>query len=235
MEGGLAVERIRLLIAHEQPEERVRLRGLLEAAGGDDVEVVAQAASGDEAVTLTGAISPDIVLLDIALTDANPGQFTQTVRQHFPTTSVVLLSSRPNEEELFQAIRYGAAAYVSRDTPARDLISTVRRVRSGKYVIDDNVLNNPSLATRVLSAFRELAAMDHNVKPLFVPLSAREIEVLENAARGSSNKQIARAMSISEQTVKNHLTSIMRKLAVNDRTHAVVYALRHGWIKVPDI
>ena len=77
--------------------------------------------------------------------------------------------------------------------------------------------------------------MDQRVKPLFVPLSPRELEVLEHAARGATNRNIAREMSISEQTVKNHLGSIMRKLAVNDRTHAVVYALQQGWINVPDL
>jgi len=227
------VDGIRILIADEHPEETSRIREILHAAGG--FKIVGEAASGEDALMLTGALSPDIALVDVELSRQDGGHLTLSLRLLFPTTTIILLSARPSEEELFHAIRYGAAAYLSKEVGPRDLVGTVKRVRGGKYVIDDNVLDNPTLATRVLSAFRELAAMDQQVKPLFVPLSAREIEVLENAAQGSSNKQIARAMSISEQTVKNHLTSIMRKLAVNDRTHAVVYALRHGWIKVPDL
>ena len=85
---------------------------------------------------------------------------------------------------------------------------------------------------RQLKSFRDLAdEVDQEVEPLFIPLSVREVEVLDYIAKGNSNKEIARAMGISDQTVKNHITSIMRKLAVNDRTQAVVYALRHGWIK----
>ena len=87
----------------------------------------------------------------------------------------------------------------------------------------------------MLKQFRELSNADREVEPLFAPLSAREIEVLEYIARGNSNKEIARALKISDQTVKNHITSILRKLAVNDRTQAVVYALRHGWIKMQEV
>jgi DNA-binding NarL/FixJ family response regulator len=94
------------------------------------------------------------------------------------------------------------------------------------------VLSKPVVASRVLKSFRDLAdEVDQEVEPLFIPLSVREVEVLDYIAKGNSNKEIARAMGISDQTVKNHITSIMRKLAVNDRTQAVVYALRHGWIK----
>jgi DNA-binding NarL/FixJ family response regulator len=94
------------------------------------------------------------------------------------------------------------------------------------------LLTRPMVASRVLKQFRELSAIGHGVEPFFVPLSAREIEILDFISRGNSNKEIARALKISDQTVKNHITSILRKLAVNDRTQAVVFALRHGWIKM---
>jgi len=88
------------------------------------------------------------------------------------------------------------------------------------------------VASRVLDQFRELAAGDHDSESLFAPLTSREVEILDCIARGNSNKEIARILSISDQTVKNHITSILRKLMVNDRTQAVIYALRHGWIKM---
>jgi DNA-binding NarL/FixJ family response regulator len=150
-------------------------------------------------------------------------------------THIILLTSQPNEGQLFEAIRYGASAYLAEDTPADELRDTVGRVAAGQYVIDDNILGNPRLASRVLDAFRKLSRAEQGDGALFAPLSPREIQVLEHAAHGSSNKIIARKMGISDQTVKNHLTSIMRKLAVNDRTQAVVYALQHGWINIRDV
>src|SRR5579884_3230656 len=143
-------------------------------------------------------------------------------------------------EESFQVVAEAGdgdelLAYAESLTPEVVLIDVIRRASSGTYLINDSVLAKPVLASRVLSSFRELATEDQHVKPLFVPLSAREVEVLEYAAKGNSNKEIARALSISDQTVKNHLTSIMRKLAVNDRTQAVVYALQQGWIKMHNI
>jgi DNA-binding NarL/FixJ family response regulator len=96
------------------------------------------------------------------------------------------------------------------------------------------VLQKPLVASRVLAQLREMHAEGQEIEPLFVPLSPRELEILEHIARGNSNKMVARALKISDQTVKNHITSILRKLAVNDRTQAVVLALRHGWIRVDE-
>ena len=110
----------------------------------------------------------------------------------------------------------------------------MRRVGRGEYIINENVLSRPFVASRVLDEFRELSQIDQNMGTVFSPLTPREVEILDCVARGNSNKEIARLLSISDQTVKNHMTSILRKLAVNDRTQAVIYALRHGWIKISD-
>ena len=110
----------------------------------------------------------------------------------------------------------------------------VRRVGHGEYLINENVLSRPFVASRVLDEFRELSQVDSATESVFSPLTPREVEILDCVARGNSNKEIARLLSISDQTVKNHITSILRKLAVNDRTQAVIYALRHGWIKIAD-
>ena len=104
----------------------------------------------------------------------------------------------------------------------------------GEYLINDRVFAKPAVASRVLKEFRELAVYGQAVAPIFAPLSPREFEVLDNIAQGMSNKEVAYALSISEQTVKNHMSSILRKLSVNDRTQAVVYAVRQGWIQMPD-
>lgn len=227
------MDRIRILIADEQTGYRSRLRSVLQRS--NRIELVAEAGTAQEALSVVGTLGPDVVLLDTRLPGSDGIALTRAIKQSHPTASVISLTGVEDQEELYDAIRYGAAAYVPKSVGDSELIDIITRVRNGRYVIDDHVLANPALASRVLHAFRDLAAIDQQVKPLFAPLSAREIEVLEHAARGSSNKIIARAMGISDQTVKNHLTSIMRKLAVNDRTHAVVYALQQGWIKMENL
>ena len=105
---------------------------------------------------------------------------------------------------------------------------------AGEYLINDKVFSKPAVASRVLKEFRELAVYGQDAAPIFAPLSPREVEILDNIAQGMTNKQVAYALSISEQTVKNHMSSILRKLSVNDRTQAVVYAMRQGWIRMPE-
>ena len=122
-----------------------------------------------------------------------------------------------------------------KDIRPDEILDGIRRAASGEYLINESVLTRPLVASRVLKQFRDLSMVGQEMEPLFVPLSAREIEVLDYIARGNSNKEIARALKISDQTVKNHITSILRKLAVNDRTQAVVYALRRGWIKMQEL
>jgi DNA-binding NarL/FixJ family response regulator len=118
---------------------------------------------------------------------------------------------------------------------ADELVDAVRRVSQGTFIINDNVLSRPAVASRVLQAFRTVAVEEPpEVAPLYTPLSNREIEILDYIARGNSNKEIAKSLKISDQTVKNHITSILKKLSVNDRTAAVVHALKHGWIKMND-
>jgi DNA-binding NarL/FixJ family response regulator len=139
-----------------------------------------------------------------------------------------------DDEQLFHAIRVGAAAYCTKDAQQDEIIKLIRRVARGEYLINENVLQRPFVASRVLDQFRELSQMETGAEGVFSPLTPREVEILDCVAQGNSNKEIARILNISDQTVKNHITSILRKLAVNDRTQAVIYALRHGWIRLTD-
>ena len=135
---------------------------------------------------------------------------------------------------LFDAIKAGAAAFILKDVGPDDLVTIIRRVAVGEFLINDKVFAKPAVASRVLKEFRELAVYGQEAAPIFAPLSPREVEILDNIAQGMTNKQVAYALSISEQTVKNHMSSILRKLSVNDRTQAVVYAMRQGWIRMPE-
>lgn len=228
-----AVEKIRVLIADDHPIFRQGIRRILEAE--PDLEVVAEVADGKQAIGLARALAPDVVLVDVHMPNGDGMEVARTVKLHLPRTAVILLTAYDDEEQLFQAIKVGAAAFFLKDVRPDELLEGIRRASTGEYLINESVLTRPLVASRVLKQFRDLSMVGQEIEPLFVPLSAREIEVLDYIARGNSNKEIARALKISDQTVKNHITSILRKLAVNDRTQAVVYALRRGWIKMQEL
>jgi DNA-binding NarL/FixJ family response regulator len=224
------VERTRVLIVDGQPLFRQGLCWALRTER--DFEIVGEASSGQEALRLARELAPDMVLCDVRLPDVTGVDVTRRLKVQRPNLAVVLLSASEDEEQLFEAARVGAAGFFLKDVTAAPLLDALRRAARGESLMEERALDGPALASRVLHQFRQLQGEAGAIEPLFVPLSARETEILELIARGNSNKLIARALSISDQTVKNHITSILRKLAVNDRTQAVVFALRQGWIRV---
>ena len=195
---------------------------------------VSEAASGEEALAAIGRQPPDIVLLDLSLPAPGGIETTQRVKREVPSAGIIALAATEDEDMLFEAIKAGAAAFLLKDIGPEDLVTIIRRVNGGEYLINDKVFARPSVANRVLKEFRELAVYGQEAAPIFAPLSPREVEILDNIAKGMTNKQVAYALSISEQTVKNHMSSILRKLSVNDRTQAVVYAMKQGWIRIPE-
>lgn len=222
---------IRVLIIDDHPLFRQGIRWSLE--GADDIEVIGEAENGQEALKLTERLNPDVVLVDINLPGLNGLEVARVIKRRDPRIGIVVLSVYEDDDQLFQAIKVGAAAYSSKDVNPEDLLFFIREVAKGRYLINEAVLAKPSVASRVLHQFRELAATDdEQASALFAPLTSREIEILDCIARGLSNKEIANELSISGQTVKNHITSILSKLQVNDRTMAVIYAIKKGWIKM---
>jgi two-component system, NarL family, response regulator DegU len=231
---------VKLLIVDDHPLFRQGVRFAL--AAYDDVNVVAEAANGEEALEwLAGAPpnqEPSVILADLNLPGISGLDLTRQLRKQYPSVGVVMLSIYESDEQAFNALQAGAAAYRSKDINPKELADILRRVARGEYVINDVVFEEPKIASRLLSQFRNLpqdlsAAPDVDF-PLFTPLSDREIEVLERIAAGGSNKEIADTLKISTQTVKNHISSILRKLSLNDRTQAVLSALRRGWIEAPE-
>jgi DNA-binding NarL/FixJ family response regulator len=170
------------------------------------------------------------------LSQPAPGgiEATQRIKRELPSAGIIVFAANEDEDALFDAIKAGAAAFILKDVAPDDLVTIIRRVANGEYLINDKVFAKPAVASRVLKEFRELAIYGQEAAPIFAPLSPREVEILDNIAQGMTNKQVAYALSISEQTVKNHMSSILRKLSVNDRTQAVVYAMRQGWIRMPE-
>ncbi|HVA92165.1 MAG TPA: response regulator transcription factor [Chloroflexota bacterium] len=225
------VEIITVLIIDDQPIFRAGLRHMLSAMH-PGLEIVGEASNGEDGLRLVEELSPAVVLLNAEVEGLDGLEAIRELKRRVSNISVIVMTNRDDEEKLFYAIKYGAAAYVLKTMDVAELGQVIRRAAGGEYLINDSVLAKPVLASKVLKSFRDLAEEhDQVAEPLYIPLSSREVQVLDYIAKGNSNKEIARAMTISDQTVKNHITSIMRKLAVNDRTQAVVYAMRQGWIK----
>src|SRR5947209_4336184 len=220
----------RVLIVDDHPLFRQGLAWALRTEG--DFDVVGEAASGEEALAQALDLRPDVVLCDVQLPDANGVEVTRRLKVHLPDVAVVLLSAFDDEDQLFEAARVGAAGFFLKDADPQPLLDGVRRAARGEVLLDERAIGRPAVASRVLREFERMAGEGREIQPLLVPLSGREMEILELIAKGKSNKQIAHVLYLSDQTVKNHITSILRKLAVNDRTQAVVFALRHGWIQV---
>ena len=230
--SGVAADRIRILVVDDHALFRAGIANALSRER--DLDVVGEAADGRSALEAAGMTSPSIVLMDLSLPAPGGLETTQRIRREFPATAVIVLAQDEDEESLFASIKAGAAAFVIKDISPDDLIHVIRRVSQGEFLINDKVFSKPAVASRVLKEFRELAVYGQEAQPIFAPLSPREVEILDNIAQGMTNKQVAYALSISEQTVKNHMSSILRKLSVNDRTQAVVYAMKQGWIRIPE-
>ena len=224
--------KISLMLVDDHPLFRQGLRRVLEAE--KDMEVIIEVADGDEALRIAKQLSPDLVIMDINLPGMNGLQVTRELKAVMPDIAVIMLTAYHDDEQIFHAVRAGAAAYFPKDVTPRRLVDAIRQVVQGNYVIDDEVLGKPEVATWLLQQFDQVAYVDGIPNDMFTPLSPREMEILQHIARGQSNKEVAYELGISRQTVKNHMTSILRKLAVNDRTQAALYAVRRGWIRLQD-
>ena len=220
--------KIKVMVVDEQAYFRAGVRqALLEEK---DFEIL----EGDPKADVMAAIDaqlPDIVLLGSDLANQSGLELGGRIARNFPNTRVVILSPNPNDETLFSAIRSSAVACLAKNATSKELIGVVRRASHGEYPINDSVTNSPLVARHVLQGFQDVAILG---EPIVTPLTHREREILTYVADGNTNKQIANILTISEQTIKNHVSAILRKLNANDRAHAVVLAIRQGLIKLGD-
>jgi DNA-binding NarL/FixJ family response regulator len=238
-------EPARLLIVERQPVVTPEVRTRLGREPG--FSVVGRVGSAVEATRLVRDQPVELVLIESTLPEPGAIELARFLRVRYTSTVVAIATRAASQVELFEAARVGAHAYLRASTDPDVLVATLRRALAGEFPIDEEVVRYPAVAARILASFRQAepaptqpvptalepaGAPDAELGPLFVKLSPREIEILDQVARGNSNKLIARKLGISDQTVKNHVSAILRKLEVNDRTEAVVYALRNGWIRI---
>lgn len=174
---------------------------------------------------------PDVAIVDVDAATDSGLDLTHRIKQVSPSTAVVVMTSNTNDDQLFEAIKAQASAYLSKEISGDGLVDAVRRAAHGERPIGDSLNNRPRVAEHILRQFQELSQRQE-VESLISPLTSRETEVVDYMAQGYANKQIAVKLNISEQTIKNHVTSILSKLDANARTEAVVKAISRGFIDI---
>ena len=221
--------RIRIVVADQQPLFRQGIRSSLSQT--TDIEICGEVGSSNELTSTINTLYPDVILLDINLPPDNGLDLARAVKQQLPSAAVIILTPQPSDDELFAAIKARAAGYLKRDIASNELVTAIRRAAQGEHPINDTLLAQPKAAEQVLQQFQDLS-WGQGVEPFVSPLTPRETEILTLMAQGYFNKQIAVKLDISEQTIKNHITSILRKLDANARTQAVVTAIKRGLISL---
>jgi len=197
----------------------------------EDIEISGATESDSEVLSAIDTQPPDVALVDIHASPDNGLTLVRKIKQHSPNIAVVVLTSNANDAQLFQALKAQAAAYLEKAVTAEQLADIIRRAARGEHPINEGLTTRPKVAEQVLHQFQELSQR-YEAEAVISPLTPRETEILNYMAQGYLNKQIAITLGISEQTIKNHVTSILRKLNANARTDAVVLAIKQGLISI---
>jgi len=206
-------------------------QGMESSLSSDEIEVSSNSSVSEEVLSEMDKRPPDVILVDVDSGMENALSLTRKVKQLLPHIGIVMLSSRYDDTQLFQALKAQAAAYLTKDVTIEELIRIIKSVAWGEHPINESLMTRPNVANQVLHQFQQLSQQSE-AKAFISPLTNRETEILGYIAEGDLNKQIALKLGISEQTIKNHVTSILRKLNANVRTEAVVVAIKQGLISV---
>lgn len=220
----MTATKIRLLLVDDQALFREGLRTLLKLV--PDFVLVGEASNGQEAIEAARRHLPDVILMDLRMPGVNGVEATRAIRESSstPRPQVLVLTTFDHDEEVFAALAAGAIGYLLKDVPSEKLADAIRCAARGQSILE------PAVASKVVHEFARLQAKQQRrvSQPLIEPLSSREIEVLEQLATGRSNKEIAAHLNIAEGTVKNHMSQVLTKLAVQDRTQAALKARELG-------
>ena len=223
------MEKIRIVVADDHAVVREGTRRLLEKE--PDMELLGEAANGTEAIKIVNECRPDVVILDISMPDMSGIEVTRQIKSDLPTVIVLILSAYDDDEYVFALLEAGAAGYLLKDAPGRELVDAVRSVYSGEPVL------HPSIARKVIQRAVNRATGDDvaDERTKSDSLTNREREVLHLAAQGKTNKEIADTLCISIRTVQRHLNILFNKLNVGSRTEAIFKAVKMGWLSFEDL
>lgn len=213
---------VRVLVVDDQRLLRDGIASLLEIQEG--INVVGTAASGEEALESALALCPDVILMDVRMPGMDGVAATQRILRQLPTCHILMLTTFDDDEYVREALRVGASGYLLKDIPASDLARSVHAAHKGIYQLD------PAIAAKVVSAISRAAPgvpVEEDISR-HLDVTAREIEVLRLIAQGATNREIATQLVISEGTVKNHISNLLSRLGLRDRTQAAIYAREHG-------
>jgi len=216
---------IRLVVVEPREMLGMGVRQILDRE--TDFDVLAYVSTPAEAMAVVDFETPDVVLVDVAMPDAEATEATRQLRSGAPESAFVVLGRDDDDASIMGAVEIGAVGHVAEMAAPAELVATIRRAADGEDPLKDELISRPDLMERIVEGMRDSMVADPRPTN---PLTSRELEVLLRAAAGSRNREIAAALGLSEQTVKNHLSSIFHKLGVPNRTRAVTYATRQGWL-----
>lgn len=219
----MSAGKIKVVIVDDHPLMREGLRKILEM--NETIEVVDEAGDGQGAINIARRLKPDVILMDINMPGTNGIEATRVIKRELPGVGIIALTIHEEEEYVLELVRAGVSGYVLKDINPAKLIETIKTVAQGHSIID------PSITSKIFGEISRLGKYRRSRED-WETLTDREMDVLKLMAQGCSNKEIANNLSISEKTVKNHITNIFRKLEVDDRTQAVLFAIKHRLVEV---
>jgi two-component system NarL family response regulator len=202
-------------------------RGLIMLLGGDvDIEVVGEAADGITATDLAITTAPDVILLDVRMPRRTGVEACRAIKEAVPATKIIMLTVSDEEADLYESVKNGAAGYLLKDSSIEEVAQAIRVVNEGQSLI------SPSMAVKLIDEFKQMSKPEREQGPA-LRLTERELEVLRLVAKGLNNREVAKELFISENTVKNHVRNILEKLQLHSRMEAVMYAMREKLLDLP--
>jgi two-component system NarL family response regulator len=217
-------EPVRVLVVDDHELFR---RGLIMLLGDDDdIEVVGEAADGIGATDLAVSTAPDVVLLDVRMPRRTGVEACRAIKEAVPTTKIIMLTVSDEEADLYESVKNGAAGYLLKDSSIEEVAQAIRVVNEGQSLI------SPSMAVKLIDEFKQMSKPDRETGPA-LRLTDRELEVLRLVAKGLNNREVAKELFISENTVKNHVRNILEKLQLHSRMEAVMYAMKEKLLDLP--
>jgi DNA-binding NarL/FixJ family response regulator len=218
------IEPVRVLVVDDHELFR---RGIIMLLGEDpDIEVVGEAADGIGATDLAVSTAPDVVLLDVRMPRRTGVEACRAIKEAVPTTKIIMLTVSDEEADLYESVKNGAAGYLLKDSSIEEVAQAIRVVNEGQSLI------SPSMAVKLIDEFKQMSKPDREQGPA-LRLTERELEVLRMVAKGLNNREVAKELFISENTVKNHVRNILEKLQLHSRMEAVMYAMREKLLDLP--